>query len=386
MKSPNLIDTFGTESDLYATDVGAVMDDMNTNTKEGMQKRLDDMAGELGENGMPAKLCIELQYKYPVSFEGNDYVLTCQQGLGTEISAYTFTEGSMPQNVRKHVLRSTNKVNIIVMLSGILNGLLFWYYDAPVMFWYNVLMMIEFVYACICLKKGKIMRYILLVFLGLFFYMIFSVVFLGWDFGFQHYSIGLAASLIFTDYYLYREKKLTKRSIYMASAVVLIYIGLRIWTYYCPYIYYIDNEVLVRGLYILNSVVGFSFMIMYLCIYSNTVRRLEYELLDMANIDPLTGISNRRKMHEMLKLAFGDGENKKMCAAIAMLDIDFFKKVNDTYGHEAGDEVLVTLADILNNKQKENSDFHVCRWGGEEFLLLYEGQCKNYSYNRTGIL
>ena len=101
MKSPNLIETFGTETDLYATDVGAVMDDMNTNTKEGMRKRLDGMAGERGENGMPAKLCIELQYKYPVSFEGNDYVLTCQQGLGTEISAYTFTEGAMPQNANE---------------------------------------------------------------------------------------------------------------------------------------------------------------------------------------------------------------------------------------------------------------------------------------------
>lgn len=285
--------------------------------------------------------------------------------------------GSMPQNVRKHVLRSTNKVNIIVLLSGIFNGLLFWYYDAPVMFWYNVLMMIEFVYACMCLKRGKKMQYILMVFLGIFFYMIFSVIFLGWDFGFQHYCIGLAASLIFTDYYLYREKKLSKRSIYMASAVMLIYISLRIWTYYHPYIYYIDNQLLVRGVYILNSVVGFSFMIMYLCIYSNTVRRLEYELLDIANIDPLTGISNRRKMHEMLKLAFGDGEDKKICAAIAMLDIDYFKKVNDTYGHEAGDEVLVTLADILNKKQNENNDFHVCRWGGEEFLLLYEGHQKN---------
>lgn len=285
--------------------------------------------------------------------------------------------GSMPKNVRKHVLHSTNKVNIILFLSGIVNSLLFWYYDATVMFYYSILMMIVFGYACICLKNGKKMQYVLLVFLGIFFYMIFSVIFLGWEFGFQHYCIGLAASLIFTDYYLYREKKLSKRSIYMATAVVLIYISLRIWTYYHPYIYPIENEILVKGVYILNSIVGFSFMIMYLCIYSNTVRRLEYELLDMANIDPLTGISNRRKMHEMLKLAFGDGENKKICAAIAMLDIDYFKKVNDTYGHEAGDEVLVTLANILNAKQKENNDFHVCRWGGEEFLLLYEGHDVN---------
>lgn len=285
--------------------------------------------------------------------------------------------GSMPQAVRQHVLRSTNKVNAIVLLFGIINGFLFWYYDAAVMFYYNILTIAVFAVAWISLKQGKALRYILLVFLDLFFFMIFAVVFLGWEFGFQHYCIGISASLIFTDYYLKREKKLSKRTVVMSAMVVLIYIGLRIWTYYQPYIYYVDNDVLVRGVYTLNSILGYSFMIMYLCIYSNTVRRLEFELLDMANIDPLTGISNRRKMHEMLKLAFGEFENKEMGAAIAMLDIDFFKKVNDTYGHEAGDEVLITLAGILNDRQKANSDFHVCRWGGEEFLLLYECQQKD---------
>lgn len=58
--------------------------------------------------------------------------------------------GNMPQNVRKHVLHSTNKVNIILLLAGIVNSLLFWYYDATVMFYYSILMMIEFGYACIC--------------------------------------------------------------------------------------------------------------------------------------------------------------------------------------------------------------------------------------------
>ena len=283
------------------------------------------------------------------------------------------TTESMPQNVRKQVLNSTNKVNLILLLFGFINGFLFWYYDATVMFCYNIVMMLLLGYACLCLKKGKTIRYTILMFVGLFFFMIFSVIFLGWEFGFQHYCIGLAASLIFTAYYLDRGKNLTKRCFYMASGVVFIYISLRIWTYYNPYVYFIDNKVLVRGLYILNSILGFSFMILYLCIYSKTVRRLELELLDMANIDPLTGIANRRKMHEMLKQVFGDDENNKICTAIAMLDIDFFKKVNDIYGHDAGDTVLVTLADILNSKQKENNNFYVSRWGGEEFLLLYEG-------------
>ncbi len=98
MKSPNLIHTFGTKTDLYVTDVEDVMNYMNTGSKDGMRERLEKMAQELHDEGMPAELCIELQYKYPITFEGNDYVFTCQQGLNTEITDYVFTEGTAPQN------------------------------------------------------------------------------------------------------------------------------------------------------------------------------------------------------------------------------------------------------------------------------------------------
>lgn len=54
-----------------------------------------------------------------------------------------------------------------------------------------------------------------------------------------------------------------------------------------------------------------------------------------------------------------------------MIDIDNFKKVNDTYGHDAGDEVLKAIADILLTRQKGDEHFQACRWGGEEFLIFY---------------
>ena len=55
-----------------------------------------------------------------------------------------------------------------------------------------------------------------------------------------------------------------------------------------------------------------------------------------------------------------------------MLDVDFFKSINDTYSHDAGDEVLKNLAEILKSHQTVNKNFSVCRWGGEEFLVLYD--------------
>jgi len=101
MKSPNLIDTFGTESHLYVTNVSEVQEYMGVGTKEGMREGLAKMAEELTLEGMPAELCIELQYKYPITFEGKEFVLTCQQGLNTEIAEYAYTEGVVPENIHE---------------------------------------------------------------------------------------------------------------------------------------------------------------------------------------------------------------------------------------------------------------------------------------------
>ena len=64
------------------------------------------------------------------------------------------------------------------------------------------------------------------------------------------------------------------------------------------------------------------------------------------------------------------GEDSGMPFCVGIGDIDFFKKVNDTYGHDAGDEVLKSVAGVLNASMKGKG--FVARWGGEEFLIVYE--------------
>lgn len=101
LKSPNLIHAFGTESHLYLGMADEVMDYMGSGIKEDMQEGMEKMAEDLGAEGMPAELCIEIIYKYPVTFEGNEYSLTCQQGINTEMDEYVYTEGVVPQNVNE---------------------------------------------------------------------------------------------------------------------------------------------------------------------------------------------------------------------------------------------------------------------------------------------
>ena len=85
-----------------------------------------------------------------------------------------------------------------------------------------------------------------------------------------------------------------------------------------------------------------------------------------ANTDPLTGLFNRRYAEEIFR-QLSNGQHEQLWC-VAMLDIDDFKNVNDTYGHQVGDGVLVWLSKIISTSLRR-TDF-VFRWGGEEFLIL----------------
>ncbi len=93
------------------------------------------------------------------------------------------------------------------------------------------------------------------------------------------------------------------------------------------------------------------------------------KVTELANVDPLTGLFNRRKMLELFELEIKRARRSRKPFALAMADIDYFKKVNDTYGHECGDEVLRSISNILRKECREYD--YICRWGGEEFLLLF---------------
>ncbi len=90
--------------------------------------------------------------------------------------------------------------------------------------------------------------------------------------------------------------------------------------------------------------------------------------LTEARTDVLTGLPNRRAFDQAADEQFKLWKEKKAVFALALLDIDFFKSVNDTYGHPAGDAVLVEVAARL--KQFAGQDFKIGRYGGEEFVIL----------------
>jgi diguanylate cyclase (GGDEF)-like protein len=85
--------------------------------------------------------------------------------------------------------------------------------------------------------------------------------------------------------------------------------------------------------------------------------------------DPLTGISNRRRFVMALEQSWRRGARKRQPIALLMIDVDFFKGVNDSHGHTYGDECLVAIAKIMRLHARRPDDI-VARLGGEEFVLL----------------
>lgn len=96
--------------------------------------------------------------------------------------------------------------------------------------------------------------------------------------------------------------------------------------------------------------------------------QLRHELNIRADTDELTGILNRRGLMKQLHLELARCKRYKQVASILILDIDFFKKVNDTYGHAMGDLVLVRTVENVKNLLRETDVFG--RFGGEEFLIF----------------
>jgi diguanylate cyclase (GGDEF)-like protein len=87
-----------------------------------------------------------------------------------------------------------------------------------------------------------------------------------------------------------------------------------------------------------------------------------------AATDALTGLPNRRSAEETLKLMLANADRSGVPLAVALFDLDHFKKVNDVYGHEKGDQLLAAVGDVATSTTRA-SDF-VARYGGEEFLVL----------------
>lgn len=119
---------------------------------------------------------------------------------------------------------------------------------------------------------------------------------------------------------------------------------------------------------------GFSY------VHELSRERTETELRRLASTDALTALPNRARFQEVLPRECLRAQSDGTAFALLLLDLDYFKRVNDTYGHEAGDMALRFVADFLRGRLRA-ADF-VCRLGGEEFGILLSGASRAQAVRR----
>jgi diguanylate cyclase (GGDEF)-like protein len=98
------------------------------------------------------------------------------------------------------------------------------------------------------------------------------------------------------------------------------------------------------------------------------IEHLQAILKEQANVDPLTGLFNRRYLQATLEREWARCQREQQPLCVMLIDIDHFKRVNDTHGHGVGDEVLAALGRLLSGGVR--TEDLACRYGGEEFLVL----------------
>lgn len=192
----------------------------------------------------------------------------------------------------------------------------------------------------------------------------------GWDCGAQHFLFVL---LIF---FFVVSHASTKRKLCMVSILLMLRLILFGYTRENAPIIKL-SETTTFFMQIINTVTIFALMTAIIMLFCQESLEMEWKLVvynaklrEASRRDPLTKLFNRRAMVEYMEEQVDKLNRYGNWFNVAIGDIDFFKKVNDTYGHEAGDAVLIHVADLLSEYMKNKGC--VGRWGGEEFLLVFK--------------
>lgn len=162
---------------------------------------------------------------------------------------------------------------------------------------------------------------------------------------------------------------------------IILYLMLMIGLYFdnstTSYAYFGHSFVFLAGVlilgvssYALEKSIRINYLqTLLLNIEQQELKDAKNHLEKLSNIDGLTGISNHRHFHELLKISWNHCLRKQELLALLIIDVDYFKQYNDLYGHQAGDECLKLVANAIKKSVRRSTDL-TARYGGDEFVVL----------------
>ncbi len=242
---------------------------------------------------------------------------------------------------------------------------------------YNIITILFYTYMYNNVKKERYLTTYLMCFGEIVVQIVFGTLMIGWHAGFVMYIFDIVA----VSFYMLMAVSDMRKKLYIPPLVTvscfIAYLALYLYAHdHEPY--FMISDAAMRIFYMFNAFVVFVFLgalsycFLLEIINSQSVLTVQNQNLEhMVGVDPLTGLLNRRCMEEYLEEAMAKAKQKGNLFSLIMGDIDNFKKINDTYGHDCGDQALVHVTEIMKRCVRDGDA--VCRWGGEEFLILIQG-------------
>jgi len=239
----------------------------------------------------------------------------------------------------------------------------------PVFFWldyrllaaFNILSAAAWLAARIVNNQGRHTRAVLILIAEVSLHTSLALYYFGWQSGFQYY---LMAGIPFL---LFNHRMKTTPLLIISALLCVLFMALYALTAGRAYQY--DYPQVVAGMNYANIVISFVALTVtsYYFRVASFISEQQMEIL--ANADLLTGLPNRRGIQSVLNAQHDLFLRKGTSFSLVLTDLDHFKQINDTYGHDCGDYVLKEVARLLKERLRQYDA--VSRWGGEEFLFLF---------------
>lgn len=253
-------------------------------------------------------------------------------------------------------------VAIIALLVHLAFFLLFWLSGLNFLAIYNVASLVIWLLVIKLAKSSRYSEALILAGTEVIIHASLATVFLGTEFGFQLYLWPTACIIA-----IHTHTKMLGATLFaFATFIIFIFLELNFsvgWAYGI----FEGYELYFYSFCLMSGGIPFIFGMMRM---KNGYMRQRQRVEQFANIDQLTGLFSRRYFYNFLHFQKFQSKKENRHFAIAIGDIDYFKKLNDQQGHEKGDQVLKEVAKII--KDTIGDTHKACRWGGEEFLIFFD--------------
>ncbi len=267
----------------------------------------------------------------------------------------------------KAVLVACYSADLLYFLLHILYMILFILAKTYILLYINIASLLLYVSIIYLIKKDKYFMFALVCGNEFLIFTSVATILCGLDSGFLLTLIGICVASYFAAYFSSDKRRKLRNPVTWTIISTVVFLGVYFYSRFNTPYYELESWVSTT-LFAIHVVIVFILITLYLSIFLLYAHKLEGKLLNESKIDNLTQTHNRYDLYNYL-----DSIDDKKDYVLAMIDIDDFKKVNDIYGHIAGDFILKEIVKIA---KKTMTNSLIFRYGGEEFIIIK----KMYSY------